>query len=196
MKKANDFINSAVKENVQGEEPKNRVLVHCFAGKSRATSFLLAYLLKERNIPLNEGLKMIWAVRPQAAPNPGFMIQLKALEKNVLGKTSTASVMQGDWKARLQQLEVKAQVQKEKRATMTTDELAEPLSPEIVVSMPDEDASIQNVEKQHQEVLGKLLGKSGSHDALHKQEQAEIEASQQKELADAQEVMTAENNGK
>ena len=57
---------------------------------------------------------------------------------------------------------------------MTTDELQEPLSPEIVVSVPDEEATIKNVEKQHQEVLGKLLGKSGSHDKLV---QDEIEAS-------------------
>ena len=72
--------------------------------------------------------------------------------------------MQGDWKNRYKQLEIKAKEQKEKRATMTTDELAEPLSPEIVVSMPNEEVSIQNVEKQHQEILGKLLGKSGSLD--------------------------------
>mgnify|MGYP000341747995 CR=1 len=57
--------------------------------------------------------------------------------------------MQGEWKTRLTKLETKAKDQKDKRATMTTDELAEPLSPEVVVSMPDEEVSIQNVEKQH-----------------------------------------------
>jgi protein-tyrosine phosphatase len=57
-----------------GEEIKNKVLIHCFAGKSRATSFLLAYLIKERKIPLKEGLELVWKVRPIAAPNPGFMI--------------------------------------------------------------------------------------------------------------------------
>ena len=38
---------------------------------------------------------MVWAVRQKAAPNPGFMIQLKALERNCLGKTSDTEVMQG-----------------------------------------------------------------------------------------------------
>ena len=74
VEKAVNFIANALKDNVEGEEPKCKVLVHCFAGKSRATSFMLSYLLKERKIPLNEGLKIIWAARPIAAPNPGFMI--------------------------------------------------------------------------------------------------------------------------
>ena len=87
------FINSANAENVEGEAPKNKVLVHCFAGKSRATSFTLAYLMKEKKINLKDGLDMIWKVRPIAAPNPGFMIQLKALEKDVFKENSECDVM-------------------------------------------------------------------------------------------------------
>ena len=41
---------------------------------------------------------------------------------------------------------------------MTAAELAEPLSPEVRFDMPDEKDSIKNVEDQHKEVLGKLLG--------------------------------------
>jgi protein-tyrosine phosphatase len=67
--------------------------VHCFAGKSRATSFTLAYLMKEKKITLKDGLDMIWKVRPIAAPNPGFMIQLKALEKDVFKMNSECDVM-------------------------------------------------------------------------------------------------------
>ena len=70
---------------MEGEPLKKKVLVHCFAGKSRATSFTLGYMIKIKKIPLKEGLEMVWKVRPIAAPNPGFMIQLKALEKNCLG---------------------------------------------------------------------------------------------------------------
>ena len=92
----------------------------------------------------------------------------------MLGKTSECEVMQGEWKSKLTQLQIKAKTQKDARAKMTEAELAEPLSPEIVVDMPDEEVSIQNVEKQHQKVLGKLLGSSGSHDQLQKEE---IEAS-------------------
>ena len=74
VEKANTFINKAISENVEGEPLKHKVLVHCFAGKSRATSFTLAYLMKEKQINLKDGLDMIWKVRPIAAPNPGFMI--------------------------------------------------------------------------------------------------------------------------
>ena len=73
IEKANTFINKANSENTEGEI-KNKILVHCFAGKSRATSFTLAYLLKVKQISLKDGLEMIWKVRPIAAPNPGFMI--------------------------------------------------------------------------------------------------------------------------
>lgn len=187
VEKANRFIVDALKDNKEGEEPVNKVLVHCFAGKSRATSFLLCYLMKERKIPLSEGLKLIWQVRQQAAPNPGFMIQLKALEKNVFGKTSETEVMQGEWKEKLTQLKVKVDTQKEQRAGMSSAEKKnELLSPELKLDMPNEEQSIKNVEEQHKEVLGKLLGQSGSHDQLHKEE---LEASNQKELADAQDAL-------
>jgi hypothetical protein len=91
-------------ENKGKEVPVNKVLVHCFAGKSRATSFTLAYLIKSRGITLKDGLELIWKVRPIAAPNPGFMIQLKALEKNVFGTISECEVMQGMWKEKLDAL--------------------------------------------------------------------------------------------
>ena len=101
---ANKFIKEAFGANVVGEEPKHKVLVHCFAGKSRATSFTLAYMIKERKIALKDGLDLIWKVRPIAAPNPGFMVQLKALERNILGANSEVEVMQGDWKDKLDDL--------------------------------------------------------------------------------------------
>lgn len=42
------------------EDPKdNRVLIHCFAGKSRATTMTLAYLMKEKQISLQDGYEMI-----------------------------------------------------------------------------------------------------------------------------------------
>lgn len=74
VEKANTFIKNAIADNVEGEPLKHKILVHCFAGKSRATSFTLAYLMKEKQISLKDGLEMIWKVRPIAAPNPGFMI--------------------------------------------------------------------------------------------------------------------------
>ncbi len=95
MDQANKFINEALSANKEGEPIVNKVLIHCFAGKSRATSFLCAYMMKERKINLKDCLDRIWKVRPIAAPNPGFMIQLKALEKNIFGELSDIEVMQG-----------------------------------------------------------------------------------------------------
>jgi hypothetical protein len=118
------------------QPPKNKVLVHCFAGKSRATTFLLAYLIKERKINLKDGLDLVWKVRPIAAPNPGFMIQLKALEKNVLGATSDCDVMQGMWKEKLDAL---------KKEKAQKAEAGEDVSP---LKIPDDSTLIENAEKQ------------------------------------------------
>ena len=127
--RANKFINEALKDNIEGEPPKHKVLVHCFAGKSRATTFTLGYLIKERKITLKEGLEMCWKVRPIAAPNPGFMIQLKSLEKNVLGSLSDCEVMQGQWKEKLDAL---VKHKEEKGET---------------VKVPSDDVIIKNAEK-------------------------------------------------
>ena len=59
--------------------------------------------------------------------------------------------------------------------------------------MPDENAAIANAESQHKESLGKLLGSSGSHDQLAK---AEHEASQQREMADAQDSLRVAQENK
>jgi hypothetical protein len=120
---------------VEGEPPKNKVLIHCFAGKSRATSFLLAYLIKEKGINLKDGLERVWKVRPIAAPNPGFMIQLKALEKNVLNQSSECDVMQGMWKEKLDALK------KDKQDKTDAGEIVSPLK------VPDDASMVKNAEK-------------------------------------------------
>ena len=79
---------------------------------------------------------MVWKVRPIAAPNPGFMIQLKALEKNVLGKSSECEVMQGQWKEKLDALK------KEKQEKAEAGEIVSPLK------VPDDAAMVANAEKQ------------------------------------------------
>ena len=94
-------MNEAFSANKDGELPVHKVLVHCFAGKSRATSFTCAYMIKQRKMTLKDALETIQKVRPIAAPNPGFMVQLKALEKNVHGVLSDCDVMQGMWKEKL-----------------------------------------------------------------------------------------------
>jgi hypothetical protein len=64
-------------------------------------------MIKDLKMNLKESLERIWKVRPIAAPNPGFMIQLKALEQKELGMTSDCEVMQGQWKEKLEALKKK-----------------------------------------------------------------------------------------
>ena len=68
-------------DGVLNADKKNKILVHCFAGKSRATSFTLAYLVGKKKIPLREGLESIRKVRPIVQPNMGFFTQLRIFEK-------------------------------------------------------------------------------------------------------------------
>jgi len=62
------WVESAFKEN-----DTNKVLIHCFAGKSRAATITLAYLMKSLGMTLREGLDRVLQVRPIVAPNQGFM---------------------------------------------------------------------------------------------------------------------------
>jgi protein-tyrosine phosphatase len=51
----------------------NKILIHCFAGKSRATSFTIAYLIHKFKMSLKDALILVRSVRPIAEPNPGFI---------------------------------------------------------------------------------------------------------------------------
>lgn len=59
-----------------------KVLVHCFAGISRSTSIVLAYLIEKYNHSLPDALRIVQEKRPVARPNEGFMLQLDAYSKN------------------------------------------------------------------------------------------------------------------
>ena len=67
FEESNEYVHSIV------SNPDNCLLIHCFAGRSRAISFTLAYLIEHKKMTLDHGLHLIWAVRPVAAPNDGFM---------------------------------------------------------------------------------------------------------------------------
>ena len=67
----NKFISEVIEENSD-----DKVLIHCFPGKSRASVFTIAYLIAEKQMNLKESLELVKGVRPVAAPNPGFMAQL------------------------------------------------------------------------------------------------------------------------
>ena len=56
-------------------------LVHCAFGISRSVAICAAWLMARRQQPLCRALPQIRAVRPDAAPNIGFVASLRALEQ-------------------------------------------------------------------------------------------------------------------
>ncbi|ETV82480.1 hypothetical protein H257_05104 [Aphanomyces astaci] len=53
-----------------------KVLVHCFAGKSRSATLVIAYLIATHHMSYESALALVRQVRPQAQPNEGFAVQL------------------------------------------------------------------------------------------------------------------------
>ena len=71
-----EFISEALKNE------KNSVLVHCNAGVSRSTSFVIAYLMKKCNYKTyKQAYAHVKKCRPIIAPNRGFEKQLIQLER-------------------------------------------------------------------------------------------------------------------
>ncbi|KMT15476.1 hypothetical protein BVRB_3g058320 isoform B [Beta vulgaris subsp. vulgaris] len=62
------------------------VLVHCFVGRSRSVTIILAYLIKRRGMTVSQALEYVRSKRPQASPNAGFIKQLKNYEQSLLAK--------------------------------------------------------------------------------------------------------------
>lgn len=71
-----------------GTAPTGRILVHCSAGISRSPTVVAAYLMRRRGMTLKAALGQIVRVRPQVAPNPGFLRQLKEMEVALFGSCS------------------------------------------------------------------------------------------------------------
>ncbi|KAJ1694093.1 hypothetical protein LUZ63_010791 [Rhynchospora breviuscula] len=62
------------------------VLVHCFAGRSRSVTIVVAYLMKKHRMTREVAFSLVISKRSLAAPNSGFMRQLDNFEK-LLGLT-------------------------------------------------------------------------------------------------------------
>ncbi|CAK9137179.1 unnamed protein product [Ilex paraguariensis] len=61
------------------------VLVHCFVGRSRSVTIIVAYLMKKHGMSLSEALEHVKSKRPVASPNSGFLLQLQNFEKSLRG---------------------------------------------------------------------------------------------------------------
>lgn len=78
---ATDFIDYV--EHLHG-----KVLVHCFEGKSRSATVVLAYLMLRKKCTLLEAWNMLKKVHRRAHPNDGFAKVLLDLDKKLHGKIS------------------------------------------------------------------------------------------------------------
>ncbi|KAL8242601.1 hypothetical protein R6Q59_012903 [Mikania micrantha] len=62
------------------------VLVHCFVGRSRSVTIVVAYLMKKHRMGSSEALNLVKCKRSVAAPNSGFIGQLQRYEKSFSGQ--------------------------------------------------------------------------------------------------------------
>jgi len=70
------YIDEAIKN-------KGNVLVHCHAGVSRSSSFVIAYIMKSQKKKCDTVLDIVKSKRNKINPNPGFIQQLKEYEKEL-----------------------------------------------------------------------------------------------------------------
>ncbi|XP_054821573.1 dual specificity protein phosphatase PHS1-like isoform X2 [Prosopis cineraria] len=70
------------------EEAGHRILVHCFEGKSRSVTLVLAYLMLRKKCTLLEAWNAMKRVHRRAQPNDGFAKILMELDQKLHGKMS------------------------------------------------------------------------------------------------------------
>lgn len=74
-----EFINSALSSN-----PPGRVLVHCFAGKSRSASIVIGYVMQRNGWSFSKAFEYVQSRREVVDPNFGFCAQLLDYEKEII----------------------------------------------------------------------------------------------------------------
>jgi len=75
-----EYINVCNKIIEDGLKNNKKILVHCFAGKSRSSSIILGYLMTTRNWTYEEAFDFVNKQRTSdnpIQPNVGFIYQLK-----------------------------------------------------------------------------------------------------------------------
>jgi predicted protein tyrosine phosphatase len=77
-----------------------KVLVHCRQGMSRSAAAVLATLIINEGMRLEDGWRELKMVRPTVSPNRGFLTELRILERSYFGNlTSTKKLGLWDWYA-------------------------------------------------------------------------------------------------
>jgi protein-tyrosine phosphatase len=60
--------------------------VHCFAGKSRSASIVIAYIMQLNNWQFSKAFEYVYEKRDVIDPNFGFCAQLINYEKQIIEK--------------------------------------------------------------------------------------------------------------
>ncbi|KAF0690116.1 Aste57867_18510 [Aphanomyces stellatus] len=68
-----DFFDQSNAFIARGRDGGNHILVHCFAGKSRSATLVLAYLIAAEGHSYESALAVLRQTRPQAQPNHGHV---------------------------------------------------------------------------------------------------------------------------
>jgi protein phosphatase slingshot len=62
------------------------VLVHCFAGRSRSATLIIAFLMETQSLTLTEAAEKLKSKRPEIKPNMSFVCQVRfPLEASLRG---------------------------------------------------------------------------------------------------------------
>jgi len=67
----------------QAIESGGTVLVHCYAGVSRSSSTVISYLMRKYDLSLKTAIDHCRSCRWFINPNPGFVRQLRAFEREL-----------------------------------------------------------------------------------------------------------------
>ncbi|KAF6138008.1 hypothetical protein GIB67_041881 [Kingdonia uniflora] len=86
--KISDLFEEACNFVENAEHSGGRVLVHCFEGRSRSATLVLAYLMLRKHMTLLEAHDTLLRVHRRARPNQGFAKALSNLDKELYGKVS------------------------------------------------------------------------------------------------------------
>jgi protein-tyrosine phosphatase len=65
-------------ELIDNGRQKGGVLVHCYAGVSRSSSFVIAYLINKKLMSYDDAKERVKKRRPCIHPGDGFIHQLKS----------------------------------------------------------------------------------------------------------------------
>lgn len=82
------------------EKAAGKCLVHCFEGRSRSATIVLAYLMTHKQLSLFQAWNLLKKVHRRAQPNDGFMQALINLDKQLYGASSM------DWQKKKPMLQI------------------------------------------------------------------------------------------